>query len=61
MRVCICRKKITQAKAQLKLTLARVVSDNEKDLFKYVNRKRRSMENIRLILEQDGHLISKDE
>lgn len=61
MQVCICRKKIRQDKAQLELTLASVVSDNEKDHFKYVNRKRRSMENIRLILEQDGHVISKDE
>lgn len=61
MRVRICRKKTRQAKAQLELTLASGVSDNEKDLFKYVNRNRRSMENIRLILEEDGHLTSKDE
>lgn len=42
------------------MTLATVVSDNKKGLFKDVNRKRRS-KNIGLTVDADGHLTSEDE
>ncbi|KAK4806869.1 LOW QUALITY PROTEIN: hypothetical protein QYF61_012590 [Mycteria americana] len=57
--VHICREKTRKAKAQLELKLARVVSDNKKGFFKYVITKRRSKENIGLILM--GHLTNRDE
>jgi len=37
------------------------VSDNKKGLFKYINSKMRSKENIGLILAADGHLTNRDE
>ena len=37
------------------------MSDNKKGFFKYVNSKRRSKENIGLILVEDGHLTNRDE
>ncbi|GAB0209165.1 mitochondrial enolase superfamily member 1 [Grus japonensis] len=55
------REKTRKAKARLELKLASVVSDNKKGFFKYVNSKRRSKENIGLILVEDGHLTNRDE
>ena len=49
---------IRETKLQFKL--ASVVSDN-KGFLKYVNSKRRSKENIGLILVEDGHLTNRDE
>lgn len=40
--------------------MATVVSDNKKGFFKYVNRKRRSKENIALILDADTHLTVRE-
>lgn len=57
----MCREKPRKAEAQLELTAAKVVSDNKKGFFRYVNSKRKSKENIRLILYEDGHLAIKDE
>ncbi|KAK4823199.1 hypothetical protein QYF61_027208 [Mycteria americana] len=59
--VRICREKTRKARAQLELKLASVVSDNKRGFFKYVNSKRRSKENIRLILVEDGDLTNRDE
>lgn len=59
-RVQSCSEKMRKAKAQLELTLAIIVSDNnnKKVFFKYVNSKR-SKENVGLGV--DGHLRSKEE
>ncbi|KAK4831434.1 hypothetical protein QYF61_017565 [Mycteria americana] len=59
--VRICREKTRNAKAQLDLKLASVVSDNKKGFFKYINSKRRAKENIGLILVEDGNLTNRDE
>lgn len=59
--VWLCREKPGKAEAQLELTLAKVVSDNKKGIFRYVNSKRKSKENIRPILDEDGQLAIKDE
>jgi len=56
----ICREKTLKAKPQLELKLANVVS-NKKGFSKYINSKRRSKENIGLILVEDGHLTNGDE
>ncbi|KAK4828514.1 hypothetical protein QYF61_026936 [Mycteria americana] len=56
-----CSEKTQKTKAQLELKLASVVSDKKKGFFNYVNSKRRSKENIGLILVEDGHLTDRDE
>ncbi|KAK4831141.1 LOW QUALITY PROTEIN: hypothetical protein QYF61_015444 [Mycteria americana] len=50
-----------EAKAQLELKLASVVSDNKKGIFKCVNSKRWSKESTALILVEDSNLTSRDE
>lgn len=55
--VCPCREKTPRARAQLQLELASAVSDNKEGVLKYINSKRRSKENIGLILVEDGHFI----
>ncbi|GAB0202528.1 mitochondrial enolase superfamily member 1 [Grus japonensis] len=54
------REKIHVAKAQLELKLASTVGDNKKGFFKYVNNKRRTRENIGLLLNKNGHLTNRD-
>ncbi|GAB0180024.1 hypothetical protein GRJ2_000467700 [Grus japonensis] len=56
----LCREKIRAAKAQLELKLASTVGDNKKGFFKYVNNKRRTRENIGLLLNKNGHLTNRD-
>lgn len=48
------------AKAQVELKLASTVVDNKKAFVKYVNSKRRTKENIDLLLDEVGHLTNKD-
>lgn len=57
--VCICRETIQKAKSS-EFKLARVVSDNKKSFFKYVNSKKRYRENIGLVLIEDGHLTDRN-
>lgn len=58
---CLCRERNHVAKAQLKLKLASSVEDNKKVFFfKYVNRKRKTRANVGPILEEDGHLTSRN-
>lgn len=59
--VCICREKTGKAKAQFDLKLARLVSDNKKSVFKYVNGKRRPKESVGLILIKGCNLPNRDE
>lgn len=59
--VHICRGKTQRAKTQLDLELASVVSDNKKGFFQHVNSKRKTKENIGLILVEDGYLKYRDE
>lgn len=50
-----------KAKAQLELKLTSTVSDNKKGFLKYTSSNRRSKENTRLILVEDGHLTINSE
>lgn len=50
-----------KSKAQIELTLTSLVLDNKKGFIKCVNTKRRSKENIGLILRVNGHLKSEEE
>ncbi|GAB0199179.1 mitochondrial enolase superfamily member 1 [Grus japonensis] len=52
--------KICVAKTQLQLKLASTVGDNKKGFFKYVDNKRRTRENIGLLLNKNGHLTNRD-
>ncbi|GAB0208000.1 mitochondrial enolase superfamily member 1 [Grus japonensis] len=56
----LCREKIHAAKAQLELKLASTVGDNKKGVFKYVNNKRRTRDNIGSLLDENGHLTNRD-
>lgn len=48
-------------KAQLELKLASTVGNNKKEyIFKYVNKKRRTGENIGPLLDEDVHLTNRD-
>lgn len=48
------------AKAQLKFRLASTMKDNEKGFLKDVNSKRRNRDNIGSLLDEVGHLTSRD-
>ena len=56
----VCREKICVAKAQLELKLAMSVGDNKIVFFRYVNRKRRTKENIGPLLDGEGLLTDND-
>lgn len=59
--VSIWREKTGKARAQIDLKLARVVSDNKKSAFKYVNGKRRPKENVGQILVKGCNLTNRNE
>ena len=49
-----------KAKACLELNLAKVIKDNKKGFFKYVNSKRKTMENVAPLLSEGGVLVMGD-
>lgn len=51
-----CRK----AEAHLEMYLAKYVRDNEKGFFEYINNKSKIMDNMGLLLNGDGTLVTKD-
>ena len=57
----MCRDKIRKAKAQLELSLATKVKDNNKYFYKYINSKRRARENLHPLLDAEGNLVTKDQ
>ena len=57
----MCREKIRKAKAQLELSLATKVKDNNKYFCKYINSKRRARENLHPFLDAEGNLVTKDQ
>ena len=57
----MCRDKIRKAKAQLELSLATKVKDNNKYFCKYINSKRRARENLHPFLDAEGNLVTKDQ
>ena len=57
----MCREKIRKAKAQLELSLATKVKDNNKYFCKYIYSKRRARENLHPFLDAEGNLVTKDQ
>ncbi|XP_053914607.1 hyccin isoform X2 [Cuculus canorus] len=55
-----CREKIRRAKAQLELKLAKSVKDNIKSFYKYINRKRRTRQNIQSLVDAEGITVTGD-
>ena len=55
-----CRDVTRKAKVHLELNLARDVKDNKKGFFKYISRKRKTRENVGLLLNEVGALVTKD-
>ncbi|GAB0207863.1 hypothetical protein GRJ2_003252000 [Grus japonensis] len=49
-----------KAKAHLELNLARDVKDNKKGFFKYISSKRKTRENVGLLLNEVGALVTED-
>ncbi|XP_054045493.1 uncharacterized protein LOC128904794 [Rissa tridactyla] len=56
----LCRGKIRRAKAQSELSLATAVKDNKKRFFQYINRKRKTRENIGPLMNETGALVVED-
>ncbi|GAB0207970.1 mitochondrial enolase superfamily member 1 [Grus japonensis] len=55
-----CRDATRKAKASLELNLAKDVKDNKKGFFKYISSKRKSRENVGLLLNEVGALVTED-
>ncbi|GAB0176369.1 mitochondrial enolase superfamily member 1 [Grus japonensis] len=49
-----------KAKVHLELNLARDVKDNKKGFFKYISSKRKTRENVGLLLNEVGALVTED-
>ena len=49
-----------KAKARLELNLAKVIKDNKKGFFKYVNSKRKTRENVAPLISDGGVLVTGD-
>lgn len=58
--VRVCCDAIRRAKAHLKFNLARGVKDNNKDFFKYIRNKNKTIENDGLLVNGTGVLVTKD-
>ncbi|XP_068809548.1 uncharacterized protein [Struthio camelus] len=58
--VRVCRDATRKTKAHLELNLARDVKDNKKGFFKYITSKRKTRENVGLLLNGAGALVTKD-
>ena len=55
-----CRDAMRKAKARLELTLAKVIKDNKKGFFKFVNSKRKARENVAPLLSEGAFLVTGD-
>ena len=58
--VRICREVTRKAKVRLGLNLVRDVKDNKRSFFKDTSRKRKTRENVGLLLNEVGALVVKD-
>ncbi|GAB0208405.1 mitochondrial enolase superfamily member 1 [Grus japonensis] len=58
--VRVCRGATRKAKAHLELNLAGEVKDNKKGFFKYISSKRKTKENVGLLLNEMGALVMED-
>lgn len=58
--VRLYREEIRRDKAQLKLaTLATTVKDNLKYFYKHINKKRSSKENLHILLDAGGNIVTR--
>ena len=57
--VRMCRDKIRKAKAHLELNLATAVKDNRKCFYKYINKKRRTKENLHPLLDVGENIVTR--
>jgi len=55
-----CRDAMRKAKAHLELKLARDVKNNQKGFFNYISSKRKAWDNVRLLLNEAGVLVTED-
>lgn len=55
-----CRDATKKFKSHLELYLAKEVEDNRKGFFKYTNNKRKTRENMNLLLNEVGTLVTED-
>ena len=55
-----CRDATRKAKVHLGLNLARDVKDNKKGFFKYISSKWKPRENVGLLLNEEGVLVTED-
>ncbi|GAB0177880.1 mitochondrial enolase superfamily member 1 [Grus japonensis] len=58
--VRVCRDAVRKAKAHLGLNLARHVKENKKGFFKYITSKRKTKENVDMLLNEVGALVMED-
>ncbi|GAB0186019.1 mitochondrial enolase superfamily member 1 [Grus japonensis] len=58
--VSVCRDATRKAKAHLELNLARGIKHNKKGFFKYISSKRKTRENVGLLLNEVGALVMED-
>ncbi|GAB0208568.1 mitochondrial enolase superfamily member 1 [Grus japonensis] len=56
----VCRDATRKAKAHLELNLAGEVKENKKGFFKYISSKRKTRENVVLLLNEVGALVTED-
>jgi len=52
-----CREAMRKAKVHLELNMVRDGKDNKKGFFKYISSKRKTMENVGLLLNEVGALV----
>jgi len=55
-----CREAMRKAKVHLELNLAKDIKDNKKGFFKYISSKRKTRENVGLLLNELGVLVTED-
>jgi len=55
-----CGDETRKAKAHLELNLARDVKNNKKSFFNYISRKRKARDNVGLLLNEAGVLVTED-
>ncbi|PKU31482.1 rna-directed dna polymerase from mobile element jockey-like [Limosa lapponica baueri] len=58
--VRVCRDATRKARAHLELNLARDAKDSKKGFFKYISSKRKTRENVNLLLNEVGALVMED-
>jgi len=56
----VCRGEMRKAKVHVELNLARDVKDNKKGFFNYISSKRKARDNVGLLMNEVGVLVTED-